>query len=138
MCALFPLAVAAGKHTFERILKEDKAKAEGAYNKAYAGRKKAYVSNAVRIFKANNPDADFRTAQMKKNIAEIEVHAKNKYLADYPKKPFVYVLPKLELPVETDPVRFFEDTQAKISNIAAEAKRKADADIAAGRALPQT
>ena len=137
MCSIFPHAVMAGKHEFERQLREDRTKAEQAHNTAYSGRKKAFVSNSVRIFKANNADADFRSALMQEAVKNIEVSASARYLAEHPKKPFVYEPPKVETPAETDPVLYAQDIQSKVAKIAAETKRKNEADIAAGRAVEQ-
>lgn len=138
MCSILPRAVVAGKHTFERVLKEDRAKAEGVHNRAYAGRLKAYISSAVTTFKANNPDGDFRSAQMKENIKAIETVARAKFLDEFPKEPFVYSPPQQEVVATTDPIEMYQDTEKRVHEIATKAYAKEKADIAAGRIQPQT
>lgn len=138
MCGLFPRAVMAGKHEFERMLREDRNKAEAAHNREYLGRKKAFVSNAVRIFKSNNPDADFRSAQMQKLVKQIETGAAARYLAEHPQKPFVYDPPKYEPVAESEKIDTLDDFRKKVVEASEKAKAKEKADIAAGRAVPQT
>lgn len=138
MCSLFPRAVMAGKHEFERMLREDRNKAEAVHNREYLGRKKSFVSNAVRIFKANNSDADFRSAQMQKNIKETESASAARFLAEHPKKPFIYNPPKYEPVAELENINNLDDFREEVRKASEKAKAKEKADIAAGRAVPKS
>lgn len=95
MVKLGPTLRARAKHIFEANSRNARIDAQAASDRIYDGNLNRSISMKVRIFKDNNPGADFRSAQMKRNIEDIRAGAKMAYIDKYP-RPVITHAPKIE------------------------------------------